>query len=377
MKKILCCLLLINFPLLAQEFLSAKSQRLADQLVRSINQKLAEIAALEIAAGAEPEDIKIDLSQTERYDSGRFGAILDARIQGKIISITPRSPAYTLGLQSGDIILEVNNSPILLSKNDWHKQLQYAEANTDLTLKVQRNNQELMLGGAFKAKYTPQWQLNSSKDLLLIGTLKPKYIPQWSLSSSSLILENNPVNVPPTSADSDLYASCGRVIVGRYLSEFSRLSGTAAISNIDGQNVSVQTLSHRLAVGEHTLKVNKRYSNSIKDIISLTVEPNITYYIGYVRNAEWEDSGVGRIDREPYSGPSIIKTKNESCSSMLSSAETKIETDYADDLVCKAVTQTGSRIRKTICRTQVDIDKENAVLWRGLGAIDKDKAPRR
>jgi len=368
MKNLVCYLLILTFPLAAHEFKSPKSQHIADQLIRSINQKLAEISKLEIAAGAHPDDITIDLNQAERYDSGRFGAILDARTQGKVLSITPRSQAYKLGLQAGDIIIEINDSPILLKETAWHKQLQYAENNSSITIKVKRNNQELTLGGTLNAKYTPQWQLNSSKDLLVVSTLQPKYIPKWSLGSKSLlpIKHNNAIDLSPTKDDFSI--SCGRVIVGRYLSKFSRHSGTAAITNIDGRYVNTENLTYQLAAGEHTLKVQKRYAKQNKDIITLSVEPNTNYYIGYVDNAEWEGGAIDDL----YSGPSIIKTKHQLCQDKSLTAKIDNKEDTASDLVCEQRAVTGSRLKRTFCRSQEDIDKENTGLWNKMKAIDDE-----
>ena len=368
MKNLVCFLFILTYPTIAHEFKSPQSQHIADQLVRSINQKLAEIAALEISAGANPEDIRIDLSQVERYDSGRFGAILDARTQGKIISITPKSQAYKLGLQSGDTIIEVNGSPVLLSDTSWHKQLQYEDENSSITLKIRRNEQELILGGALKAKYTPQWQLNSSKDLLLVGTLKAKYIPQWSLSSSSLLPINHSRSINLNQPTSDLASSCGRIIIGRYLSEFTRHSGTAAVTNIDGKYVNTEILSHKLTIGEHTLKVHRRYAKKNKDIISLTIEPNTTYYIGYVDDAEWESGAINDL----YSGPSIIKTKHQACNLNNYVARSQVKSE-ATGLVCKQVEKTGSRIKRTICRSQEEVDKENRMLWRDIEALNEEE----
>jgi len=368
MKNLFCYLLILTCPLAAHEFKSPQSQYIADQLIRSINQKLAEISKLEIAAGANPDDINIDLNQVERYDSGRFGAILDLRTQGKVISVTPRSQAYKLGLQSGDIIIEVNGSPVLLQETKWAEQLQYAENNSSIIIKVQRNNQELIIDGTLKAKYTPQWQLNSSKDLLVIGTFQPKYIPTWSIDSKSLLPIDSTSTIKLSSSKSDLLTSCGRIIVGRYLSDFSKHSGIAAITNIDGKHVSTETLSHQLPVGNHTLKLHKRYEKQSKDIISLTIEPNTTYYIGYVDGAEWEGGAIDAL----YSGPSIINTKQQSCQNKSLTVQTDNE-NKKTNLVCEQRVVTGSRIRKTFCRSQEDIDKENRGLWSKIKAIDESE----
>lgn len=357
---------MITLPLSAHEFKSPKSQHIAEELIRAVNQKLAQISALEIAAGANPEDIKIDLNQIERYDSGRFGAILDARTQGKILSVTPRSQAYKLGLKAGDIIIEVNDSPILLKESAWHKQLQYAEDNAIITLKVKRNNKELILDGKLKAQYTPQWQLNSSKDLLIVGSLQPKAIPKWSISSKSLlpISRENTLQLFPKKAD--LSAACGRIIVGRYLSDFSRHEGTAAITNIDGKFVSTEILSHQLPAGEHTLKVQKRYDKQNKDIITLTIEPNTTYYLGYVSDAEWQEGAIGEL----YSGPSIINTKQQACQDKGLIAKNVKEAKT--NIVCEKRAVTGSRVKKTFCQNQDDVDKKNWGLWNKMKAIDDE-----
>jgi len=320
MKIIICCLVLLSLPCTATEFKSPKSQRLVDQLVRSINQKLSEIATLEMAAGVEPEEIKIDLSQQERFDSGRFGAILDARSLGRVISVTPKSPAYQVGLHSGDTILSVNGISVTLTNKKWQNQLQYAKDNTPIKLTIKRDDVELLLNGTFRAKYTPQWQLNSSKKLLLNGKLSANYIPQWQLSSKSSIQTDSPtgndINIKPTENSA---FGCGRVIVGKALrkqalDKFTGLSSVAVITDIDSNPIIRGKTRHRLPVGKHTLGVGTLYNDNASGTkFALTIEPNTNYYIAYVSKAKWQDKQGESVSKSAYTGPVVYKTKTVDC----------------------------------------------------------------
>lgn len=267
-------LLLVCLPALAattsqaQELKSPKAKQMAKQLVRSINQKVRLIAEYEIAAGVNPDEINIDLSQQESFNSGRFGAILDASMLGRVISITPKSQADSLGLQSGDVILAVNNNPLTLTDQRWKNQLQYTQDNTEVALKVKRNQQELSLVGKLKAHYTPKWQLNSELELLTpIG--QAEAIQANSEGCGRIILDGIDDHRHGSSADS------------YYLHKY----GSTGIYSIDGVRKSSKQLIHKLSTGYHRLRFSAAGTNSKKrkqlPDRSIYIEPNTTYYMDY------------------------------------------------------------------------------------------------
>jgi hypothetical protein len=272
MNKIIISLILISLPDVsaANGLKSAKAQQMADQLVRSINQKLRDIAQFEIAAGVDPHDIKIELSQQESFNTGRFGAILDAGVLGRVVSVTPKSQADNLGLQSGDVILSVNNNPLTLTDQRWKNQLQYTQDNTDVSLKVKRQNQEVSLAGKLRAHYTPRWELNSELELL----------------------------TPITQVDEN-DEGCGRIILGGIDDHSHGISATSyylhqyasgGIYSIDGIRKSAKQLIHKLSVGYHRLRFSAAGQNSKKrrqlPDRSIHIEPNTTYYLNYEISAE-------------------------------------------------------------------------------------------
>jgi len=314
------CLTITSLPSKAADLKSEKSQQLAQQLVRSINQKLTEIAELELAAGVKPENIIVELSQQQRFDSGRFGAILAANTQGKVISVTPKSPAYQLGLQSGDVILAVNKVAITQDKLHWFSQLQNAENNSEVLLTVQRAEKEISLKGKFQAKYTPQWQLNSSTNLLLDEQLASNLNPITKLKNNASINEENLTDEKlEKTIETSLQKGCGRVISGKTFSNkaldrFEGLTAIAVINNIDGKPIIRNKTRHRLAVGRHALSVGSLYNDNASGTkLALTIEANTNYYIANVVKAKWQDAQGNDINKTPYSGPVVFKTRKESC----------------------------------------------------------------
>ena len=314
MRTLLFGLILFSLPLFAGELKSREAQLLADQLVKSINQKIADIAALEIAAGVAPEDVKILLSQHKRFDSGRFGAILDANEAGKVISVTPKSQASMMGLRSGDIIVAVNGQALDAENKVWQSQLQYTKNDTKVRLTVKRDASELLMSSVFKAKYTPQWQLLSSKELLLSAKFKAKYIPYWELTINAPIFaarqEDN--NIPKN------IDGCGRVIIVNSVSiSPSRSTGlrdTAVIKEIDGDTLVRGASRYRLTAGSHYLKIiNRNNLKSTSEHFKIALAPNTSYYIAYAKNAKWVDEAGKNLDEGKYTGPVIWKTKKQAC----------------------------------------------------------------
>ena len=310
MKTIISCLLLINLPLMAADLKSEKSQKIAQQLVRSINQKLTEIAELEIAAGVKPENIVIDLSQRQRFDSGRFGAIIDAKQLGKVLSVTPNSPAFLIGLHSGDVILSVNNTMISQENTNWRKQLQYAQDNTQIKLTVLRDNKKQQLTGSFQAKYTPQWQLNSSKKLLLDEN-NDALTKQQAIEPTAGKNNTNIDNLPAQ--------GCGRVIVGktfkkRALDKFTGLTSIAVITSINGKPILRGKTRFRLPVGRHSFNIGTLYNDNASGTkFALTIAPNTNYYIANVISAKWVDAQGNYVSSKPYTGPVVYQTLSKEC----------------------------------------------------------------
>jgi len=313
--KLFCWLLiLLSGSLQAYELKSAQSKQLATQLVELVNQKIAEITALEIASGVPVDEIELDIVQQMRFDSGRFGAVLSANQLGQILSVTPRGQAAALGLQGGDIILSINDTKLADAGEDWSMLLQYLPNDSSVTLEVDRQGKKIKLQGKIKAKYIPQWQLLSSDHLSFLDTNRYKQIPYWQNDVDQPIFSSeNSWGVPQLNDTT----SCGQVILVNSLSisppRFSGLKDTAVIKEVNGDlwgNKSRQ----RLKVGNHHLKIGSKYDTpqEIKNL-SINVEANTNYYIAYVRNKAWVDKKGHDINIGKYTGPVIWKTKTQSC----------------------------------------------------------------
>jgi len=353
MKKILIAFLMINLPLMASELKSEKSQKIAQQLVRSINQKLTEIAELEVAAGVKPENIAVDLSQHQRFDSGRFGAILDVKTPGKVLSVTPKSPAYQLGLQSGDVILSVNNSPITQTDANWRDQLQYLTDNSPVQLKVLRSKKELLLKDTLPAKFTPQWQLTSSADLLLESDIN-------SLQSLQQVEDK----LSDINSQETLSSSCGKVVTGRFI---KYKTGKVTVTAIDGKNVDTRQKRFKLSIGDHVLTIkNMSTMTSLRAIsgdfkktkFHINVKENELYYLGYVKDTVVKGSNATGMT---YSGAAILKVARQNCENptyknnmkLPSIAKVQAQSQAKSGmLICENEQPIGTRIIHKACRLQ-------------------------
>ncbi|REL31703.1 PDZ domain-containing protein [Thalassotalea euphylliae] len=315
MKYLATVLLLVAANSYANELKSAQAQQIADQLVRTINQKLAEITALEVAEGVPIKDIKVNLSQGMRFDSGRFGAILDASQPGRVVSVTPRSQASQLGIQSGDIIVSINDMPFDDGVVGAARKLQYLPNGSLVKVEVKRGDKMLSLQTHLKAKYLPQWQLMSAESLGSGANKNSSHLPYWQLE------ENAPIFASRLEQHSDITASqgnCGRIILVNSLSispsKYSGLKNTSEIKEIDGHPWMKDSSRVRVDVGLHRLKVGNKYDTprDFRDF-SLYVAPNTNYYIAYTHNKAWVDDWGTDLALGKYTGPVIWKTTEQAC----------------------------------------------------------------
>lgn len=317
--KLMCCRLLCLACLLptlsvtANNLKSTQAKQIAIQLQKTIDQKLAEITELELAAGTAIEDISIELSQNRRFDSGRFGAILDANQPGKIVSITPKSQAFNLGLMSGDTITQVNGNQVSATNNTWQQALTKAPHNSPLTITIRRASETLTLTGMLKGKFVPQWQLTSSGGLN--DGLTANHIPYWEKNGSGPIFSSQEMQATAATGNVN---QCGRIIVVNSVtispSRHSGLKSTAVIKEVDGFQWLMDKSRLRIAVGNHQLRIGDKFDlpKDFRDF-SLNVEANTNYYIVFTRNKVWVDSNGEPLPFGKYTGPVIWKTKKQAC----------------------------------------------------------------
>lgn len=316
MKIISYCLLFIfSLSGTAAELKSAQSKQIAQQLQKTINQKLAEIVALELELGTPLEDISVNLSQNRRFDSGRFGAILDANLPGKVVSVTPRSQAAELGLLSGDVILEVNGEAPDFSSRTWHESLQNLPNNTKVSIKVLRQQQEQLLAGKLKAQFIPKWELMSLADVNLDGSNVLSHIPYWQPEANGPIFESQ---YDIDEAMSEHENECGRIIVVNSLSispaKYSGLKSTVVVKEVDGFQWLMDKSRLRIGVGKHIMRIGDKFDlpKDFKDF-SINVEADTNYYIAFTRKKNWVDSNGEELVFGQYTGPVIWKTTQQAC----------------------------------------------------------------
>jgi membrane-associated protease RseP (regulator of RpoE activity) len=310
MNKIICSLIILSFPIFADEFKSNKSKKLAEQLVISINRQLADITDLEIAAGAKHENININLTHHNQFDSGRFGVVMDAKKFGHIISVTPNSPASSLGVQSGDILLRVNNRPISDKDFNLKEQLQYMEDNTNISLLLKRGSREHLLTGTMKGRYIPNWQLNSLRNLPLNNDFTAINLLDISQRDSDLPKKEKSTAIMATNN-----GACGRVITytASYLEKGIRVY-SPRIEKIDGLVIARGKTRFRLTPGQHILEVVRvQRDNKSNNKFAINVKANMTYSIGTIGGAEWVDDIGNTLVPANYYGPAIVEVREQKC----------------------------------------------------------------
>ncbi len=299
----------------AEELKSKQSQQIAEQLVRTINQKIAEITALELAEGVPIKDIAIELSQDKRFDTGRFGAILDANQAGFVVSVTPRSQASRLGIKSGDIIKSINGRSFKESAQSGFKGLQYLPNNSLVTVAVERSGEVKELTAKLAAVYIPQWQLSSAEWLENGLQLHSSHLPYWHEESDAPIF-TSVRETSKTSAQEE--NACGRIILVNSLSiappKYSGLKTTTVIKEVDGMPWVKDKSRVRVDVGTHLLKVGNKYDlpKEFRDY-RINIEADTNYYIAYIRNNSWVDDNGEELSLGKYTGPVIWKTTQQAC----------------------------------------------------------------
>ena len=85
-------------------------------------------------------DDKRPLISNEIFEIWGAGIILDTKIFNKVKKLIKNGPAHVAGLKSNDLIIKINNVDIIANNNYLNLAGEY---NTELYLKVLRNNEEL------------------------------------------------------------------------------------------------------------------------------------------------------------------------------------------------------------------------------------------
>lgn len=294
---------------------SKAAQQAAEQLKRIINDKLQQIVALELAAGVDIDDIDYGLKQVEKSSHERFGVLFSANNKGLILSVTPNSPASHLGLISGDVIINVNNTS--LSNHSFAALIKqhYVTHDNPVSIKLKRDGRVQYVSGKLSSLMTPAWTLAMEK--ITITEPVQKVI---GLQASS--------------------EQCGRIVVGKYMprkeGDFVDMR-SVIIKEIDGvkQRFSASargsvvglsaatSTSHKtrfkLPTGTHKIMVSPRlayspekssinYSNirfSEEHEFTIDIAANTTYYLVYDTRKE---SSFAKTHI-----PVIWQTKSQKC----------------------------------------------------------------
>lgn len=301
---------------LTNQFKSEKSYQVANQLQRTINDNLQQIIALEAAAGGDVSKLDYALLQESQSSYQRFGAVLSTTTNGLVLSVTPNSSASKLGLESGDVIVNVNNLSLEKSNINTLIEKHYLENNHTISIKVLRDNRVQNLSGELSSLVTPAW------------TLSVDNINQDKLLAS---------NVDQQEPD----GQCGRIIVGKFMPREEgdiTQRNAVVIKEIDGVKqrlsafgrgsvVALNSVStsgpnktrFKLKPGQHRILVSPRSAYlqgdnpqdytyirfSDEREFSINIEANTTYYLVYDtrKSSEYSKTNI----------PVVWQTKSQEC----------------------------------------------------------------
>jgi hypothetical protein len=290
--------LLVAFPLAAGELKSPQAQRIAQQMSQMIEKKIQEITALEKAMGV--DNVQIHLSQSQQYNSGRFGIILSANSPGLVISVTPNSQADRLGIHSGDLITSVNGDDITSADNieSSLSVLQYAEDETAVDIAINRHGKSIMITGVLTAKLTPGWIFSTTK-------VQAMDKPSMSLVAGNEIQQQK--------------QACGQIKLRFRIENGQKtraLKTVVVVEAIDGIKVEnpLEQRYLKIPVGYHKLKVHRRIHHFDDDRPEsaeylIRVDADTTYFIAYS-----SDTLLSSSYSKSYAElPVIWKAKQQQC----------------------------------------------------------------
>ncbi len=293
------------------ELKSLAAQQAAAQLKRIINDKLQQIVALELAAGVDINDIDYGLQQGVKNSHERFGALLSATNKGLILSITPNSPASKLGLVSGDVIINVNDSSL---NNDTFTELiqqHYVNHTNPISIKFERDGRAQYLSGELSSLMTPAWTLAMNKITLTAPEQQANDLQEPSEQCGRIIVGKF---MPREEGDiSQKNAVTIRAIDG--LKQKLWIKGGSATFGAGGSAGDHYKTRFKLTAGKHTLIVSPRrafqqgedhdiqFSEEREFVIDIAA--NTTYYLVYDTR---KDSLYSKTNM-----PIIWQTKPQAC----------------------------------------------------------------
>ncbi|WP_085298278.1 PDZ domain-containing protein [Cognaticolwellia mytili] len=287
-------ILLLALPLTAGELKSPQAQRIAEQMSKMITQKIQEITVLEQAAGA--KNVQIDLSQPQRFNSGRFGIILSANSPGLVISVTPNSQAHNFGIQSGDKITSINGAEIIDNIKPALAVLQYAKKETGVEITIMRDGKSMMLAGTLTVKLTPGWKFSTIN----------QDIPQPLMSVTN--------KIEPEKQE------CGQVKLGFRVEESGykvrSLKTVVVVEAIDGVKVEnpLEQDYLKIPVGYHRLTVHRKIHHFDKEHaesaeFNVRIDANRSYFLAYRSDTLFSSNKSKKYAELPV----IWKEKQQNC----------------------------------------------------------------
>lgn len=288
-------ILLIVFPVAANEFKSPQAQRIAEQMSQVIAQKVQEITALEQEMGV--KDVQIHLTQLQQYSSGRFGITLSANSPGLVISVTPNSHAGNIGIQNGDQIVSVNGTEVASNIKSALAVLQYVESETNIEIELKRSGELITLN----------------------GTLAAKLIPAWTFSTQAQEFEWPSITAASGNEKETNKQECGQVKLGfRIESGYKTrsLKTVVVVEAIDGVKVENPLDKNylKIPVGYHKLTVHRKIHHFDKNRaesaeFNIRIDADTSYFLAYRSDTLFSSSYTLKYAEQPV----IWKTKQQKC----------------------------------------------------------------
>ncbi len=301
-------ILLVAFELTAGELKSPEAQRIAEQMSQAIAQKVQEITAHEKALGI--ENVQIHLSQSQQFNSGRFGTLLSANSPGLVISVTPNSQASHLGIKDGDQITAVNGVDINDVENTQSalSVLQYAQDSTAVEIVIKRQDELITLSGILTAKLLPSWTFNTDERATVNVVSK--------LARAHEGFKETQVCGQIKLGERIEY---GRATLGALAGKSLRtraLKTVVVVAAIDGIKVEnpLQQKFLKIPTGYHTLKVYRRIHHFDENRAEsaeyrIRIDANTTYSLAYR-----SDTMLSNVHTQKYAElPVIWKAKKQAC----------------------------------------------------------------
>jgi hypothetical protein len=290
--------------LLAPALVLAQAPVVEQRLSEEVQLALVRLIESGAFAGQSSEQIAFTLDEPARRVTN-LGLLVDsasaerARDGLRVLGVTPRSTAQRMGVKAGDRILAINGNSLVGLGADSAGRAQAASTmrslvdglpdGTELKFSIQRDDKQLALSGALSSITLPPIHLKVGSGELLAAAGSSSYPGRKT-------------------KDPDPAAGCGHLNVFDSAPRQRKLYGVKLLSIDDEAAGPTGVNQFRVPAGTHTLKIAeqiddnafRRFGSRGRNInndgvktLTVTVQPNTTYYLAAQFNEEQRNSPAG------------------------------------------------------------------------------------